>query len=46
MLAIENGRTKQLPLEDIIHDYIDHQVDVVVRKTQFELKKAQDRAHI
>ena len=33
---------KELPDED----YIDHQVDVVVRKTQFELKKAQDRAHI
>ena len=46
MLALENGRPKQLPLKDIIHDYIDHQVDVVVRKTQFELKKAQDRAHI
>ena len=43
MLALENGRPKQLPLKDIIHD---HQVDVVVRKTQFELKKAQDRAHI
>ena len=46
MLALENGRPKQLPLKDIIHDYIDHQVDVVVRKTQFDLKKAQDRAHI
>ena len=46
MLALENGRPKQLPLKDIIHDYIDHQVDVVVRKTKFELKKAQDRAHI
>lgn len=40
MLALENGRPKQLPLKDIIHDYIDHQVDVVVRKTQFDLKKA------
>lgn len=46
MLALENGRPKQLSLKEIIQDYIDHQVDVVVRKTQFDLKKAQDRAHI
>ena len=37
---------RQLPLKNIILDYIDHQVDVVVRKTQFDLKKAKDRAHI
>lgn len=46
MLALENGRPKQLPLKNIIQDYIDHQVDVVVRKTKFDLKKAKDRAHI
>lgn len=46
MLALENGRPKQLSLKQILHDYIDHQVEVVVRKTKFELKKAQDRAHI
>ena len=46
MLALENGRPKQLSLKEIINDYIDHQVDVVVRKTKFDLKKAQDRAHI
>lgn len=46
MLALENGRPRQLPLKNIILDYIDHQVDVVVRKTQFDLKKAKDRAHI
>ncbi|MBB5183842.1 DNA gyrase subunit A [Catenisphaera adipataccumulans] len=46
MLALENGRPRQLPLKDIINDYIDFQVEVIVRKTKFELKKAQDRAHI
>lgn len=46
MLALEKGRPRQLPLKNIILDYIDHQVDVVVRKTQFDLKKAKDRAHI
>lgn len=46
MLALENGRPKQLPLKDIVKDYIDHQVDVVIRKTKFDLKKAKDRAHI
>lgn len=46
MLALENGRPRQLPLKNIIQDYIDHQVDVIVRKTRFDLKKAKDRAHI
>lgn len=46
MLALENGRPKQLPLKNIINDYIDHQVEVVTRKTAFDLKKAKDRAHI
>ena len=46
MLALENGRPRQLPLKDIITDYIDFQTEVVVRKTKFDLKKAQDRAHI
>ena len=46
MLALENGRPKQLPLKDIINDYIDHQVDVIIRKTKYDLQKALDRAHI
>ncbi len=46
MLALENGRPRQLPLKDIIHDYIDFQVEVIERKTRFDLKKAEDRAHI
>lgn len=46
MLALENGRPRQLNLKQIIVDYIDHQTDVIVRKTRFDLKKAQERAHI
>ena len=43
MLALENGRPRQLPIKDIINDYIDFQVEVVERKTRFDLKKAEDR---
>lgn len=46
MLALENGRPKQLSLKDILNDYLNHQVEVIVRKTKFDLKKAKDRAHI
>ena len=46
ILALENGAPKQLSLKQVINDYIDFQVQVVKRKTKFELKKALDRAHI
>lgn len=46
MLALENGRPKQLPLKQIIYDYLDHQFNVIRRKTAFDLQKAKDRAHI
>ena len=46
MLALENGRPKQLSLKEILNDYLNHQVEVIVRKTKFDLKKAKDRAHI
>lgn len=46
MLALENGRPRQLPIKDIINDYIDFQAEVIERKTRFDLKKAEDRAHI
>ncbi|WP_303971894.1 DNA gyrase subunit A [Faecalicoccus pleomorphus] len=46
MLALENGRPKQLSLKAILNDYLNHQVEVIVRKTKFDLKKAKDRAHI
>lgn len=46
MLAIVNGEPKTLTLQQILQDYIHFQMDVVTRRTRFELKKAEDRAHI
>ena len=46
MLAIVNGIPKVLNLKDIIQNYIDFQVDVITRRTIFDLKKAEERAHI
>ena len=45
-LALVNGEPKVLTLKQIIEEYIDHQVNVITRRTQFDLKNAQDRAHI
>lgn len=46
MLALINGTPKQIGVIEALQCYIDHQIEVTVRRTQFELKKAQDRAHI
>lgn len=46
MLAIVNGEPKVLTLKDILQNYIDFQVDVITRRTVFDLKKAEERAHI
>jgi DNA gyrase subunit A len=46
MLALVNGEPKVLPLKDLLKHYLDHQVEVVTRKTQFELEKAKEREHI
>lgn len=46
MLAIVNGEPKILTLKDILRNYVDFQVEVITRRTRFDLKKAQDRAHI
>ena len=46
MLAIVNGQPKVLSLKEMIQHFIDHRVDVVRRRTQFELRKAEERAHI
>ena len=46
MLALVNGEPKVLSLPDVIKCYIDHQEDVIIRRTRYRLKKAQDRAHI
>ena len=45
-LALVNGVPKCLSLREILGHYVDHQVDVVTRRTRFDLKKAQARAHI
>lgn len=46
MLAIVNGAPKILSLKQILQHYLEHQESVVRRRTEFELKKAQNRAHI
>ena len=45
-LALVGGVPKCLSLREMLGHYIDHQVDVVTRRTRYDLKKAQDRAHI
>lgn len=45
-IALVKGRPEQLNLKDIIHHFVDHRHEVVVRRTQYELRKAQERAHI
>ncbi|HFK5868276.1 TPA: DNA gyrase subunit A [Streptococcus pyogenes] len=46
MLAIENGVPKILSLRQIIDNYISHQKEVIIRRTQFDKDKAEARAHI
>ena len=45
-IALVNGRPQLLNLKDLIHHFVDHRHDVVVRRTRFDLKKAQERMHI
>lgn len=46
MLALVNGEPKILNLYDMLTEYLKHQKDVVTRRTQYDLKKAEARAHI
>ena len=46
MLAIVDGEPKVLNLKEVLFHYLEHQKDVVVRRTKFELAKAEERAHI
>lgn len=46
MLALVNNEPKTLNLKQILEHYLDHQKDIVTRRTQFDLDKAQKRAHI
>lgn len=45
-IALVKGRPQQLNLKDIIKYFVEHRHEVVVRRTEFELKKAKERAHI
>ncbi len=45
-IALVNGRPQLLNLKDLIHHFVEHRHDVVVRRTRFDLKKAQERMHI
>jgi len=45
-VAIVNGRPKTLNLKEILQAFIDHRHDVVLRRTRFELRKAEEKAHI
>lgn len=46
MVAIVNRTPKQLGLREMLHAYIQHQKEVVTRRSQYELEKAEDRAHV
>ncbi|MGI6225827.1 MAG: DNA gyrase subunit A [Peptococcales bacterium] len=46
MLAIVDGEPKVLSLKEVLFYYLEHQKDVIVRRTKYELNKAEDRAHI
>ena len=45
-IALVNGRPQLLNLKDMIHHFVDHRHEVVVRRTTYELRKAEERAHI
>ncbi|MDL2221260.1 DNA gyrase subunit A [Parabacteroides sp. OttesenSCG-928-N08] len=45
-IALINGRPRQLNLKDLIKSFIEHRMDVVLRRTRYELRKAEERAHI
>ena len=46
MIALVNGEPKKLTLLQILNEYIKHQKEIVTRRTQFDLEKAENRAHI
>lgn len=45
-IALVGGRPQQLNLKDIIYNFVEHRHDVVTRRTEYELRKAKERAHI
>jgi len=45
-IALVKGRPQMLNVKDLIHYFVEHRHEVVIRRTQFELRKAEERAHI
>ncbi|MFB6258652.1 MAG: DNA gyrase subunit A [Flavobacteriales bacterium] len=45
-IALVNGKPELLDLKGLIHQFVEHRHDVVVRRTQYELRKADERAHV
>jgi DNA gyrase subunit A len=45
-IALVNGKPQMLNLKDMLHHFVEHRHDVVIRRTTFELRKAEERAHI
>ena len=45
-IALVAGRPQQLNLKEIIHNFVEHRHEVIIRRTEYELKKAKERAHI
>ena len=45
-LALVNGRPKCLTLKEILHHFVEHRFEVITRRTRYELRKAEERAHI
>jgi DNA gyrase subunit A len=45
-IALVHGRPEQLNLKDIIHHFVEHRHEVIIRRTEYELRKAKERAHI
>ena len=45
-LALVNGKPQLLTLRELVHYFVEHRVDVVTRRTRYELRKAEERAHI
>ncbi len=46
MLALVKGQPQVLNLKELLHHYLQHQIEVIRRRTQFDLRKAEERAHI
>ena len=46
MLALVNGEPKVLNLKEMLHYYLEHQKEIIIRRTRYDLAKAEDKAHI